>query len=255
MFVEERQALILEQLHKNGKVRVKDLSEQFGVTPDLIRKDLTTMEKKGLLKKAYGGAVLERININRKNASQRKDLNTKDKQEIVKLASQIIKEDQVVFLDVSTSSIELALLLQKQERRIIVVTNMIEVMLILAKSETIKLIFIGGELDFGRDGFVGSTANEEISNYRFDVAFLGVVGIDVFSGSVYTYMNDDGLTKKAVLASSQKAYMLCELDKFNQLGNYRYAGISDFTGIVTSGKPSKEIQKCLIDANLEVIYP
>ena len=40
MFVEERQNLILEDLQENGKVLVKDLSTRFGVTPDLIRKDL-----------------------------------------------------------------------------------------------------------------------------------------------------------------------------------------------------------------------
>ena len=44
MFVEERHALILDELNRNGKVRVKDLSEKFSVTEDLIRKDLHTLE-------------------------------------------------------------------------------------------------------------------------------------------------------------------------------------------------------------------
>ena len=51
MFVEERQNLILEDLQENGKVLVKDLSTRFGVTPDLIRKDLAFLESKGKCKK------------------------------------------------------------------------------------------------------------------------------------------------------------------------------------------------------------
>ena len=46
MFVEERQSLILEELHEKGKVRVKELSERFQVSEDLIRKDLTALEEK-----------------------------------------------------------------------------------------------------------------------------------------------------------------------------------------------------------------
>ena len=57
MFVEERQSAIMEELHANGKVKVKELSERFCVSEDLIRKDLSALEAKGLLKKAYGGAA------------------------------------------------------------------------------------------------------------------------------------------------------------------------------------------------------
>ena len=63
MFAEERQNMIAAMVNKNGSVRVKDLSEQFQVTEDSIRKDLTLLEKKGLLKKAYGGAVKKRVNV------------------------------------------------------------------------------------------------------------------------------------------------------------------------------------------------
>lgn len=58
MFVEERQQKILELLHENQKVKVKELSQMFKVTEDCIRKDLASMEGRHLLKRAYGGAVL-----------------------------------------------------------------------------------------------------------------------------------------------------------------------------------------------------
>ena len=58
MFVEERHQEILYLLQENEKVKVKELSKQFEVTEDCIRKDLASMEAKNLLKRTYGGAVL-----------------------------------------------------------------------------------------------------------------------------------------------------------------------------------------------------
>ena len=98
MFVEERQSAIMEELHANGKVKVKELSERFSVSEDLIRKDLSALEAKGLLKKAYGGAVLIRENIHRKIAAQRKDVNQEEKRGIAKAAVDLIQEGDVVFL-------------------------------------------------------------------------------------------------------------------------------------------------------------
>ena len=39
MFVEERHALIIQELKENGRVKVKELSAKFKVSEDLIRKE------------------------------------------------------------------------------------------------------------------------------------------------------------------------------------------------------------------------
>ena len=56
MLVEKRQESIVEQVNQEGSVLVKELAKKFDVTEDSIRKDLTALQKKGLLKKTYGGA-------------------------------------------------------------------------------------------------------------------------------------------------------------------------------------------------------
>ena len=241
MFVEERQSAIMEELHANGKVKVKELSERFSVSEDLIRKDLSALEAKGLLKKAYGGAVLIRENIHRKIAAQRKDVNQEEKRGIAKAAVDLIQEGDVVFLDISTVNIRVARELVEREK--------LEVVSILADS-SLPVIFIGGEFDYGRDGFLGSLAMEQIMKFRFDISFLGVVGIDVHDNSVYTYMANDGATKRAILSSSKQAFMVCESDKFMQIGNYRYAGADEFTGIITDHKLDRENEKLMKNMQL-----
>lgn len=252
MFVEERQATIIDILQEHGKVRVKELSERFQVSEDLIRKDLTVLEEKGLLKKAYGGAVLQRENIHRKLAAQRKHVNTSEKEIIAKIAVSLIHEGDVIFLDISTVNIELVKELIRVQKHVTIVTNMLEVVVLLAKTD-ISVVFIGGEFDYGRDGFVGSLAIEMLRNFRFDISFMGVVGVDVHENSVSTYMANDGVTKKEILACSKRAYMMCEYDKLSQAGNYCYAGIDDFTGILIDKEPDKEIMKSLRKYGVKVL--
>ena len=61
--MEERLEEILRILKKDGKVLVKDLSVRFNVNEGMIRKDLQKLEQEGLLKRTYGGAILERQTI------------------------------------------------------------------------------------------------------------------------------------------------------------------------------------------------
>lgn len=171
MFVEERQNLILEDLQENGKVLVKDLSTRFGVTPDLIRKDLAFLESKGKCKKIYGGAILNRLNVHLEDANSRKSVNSKEKQKIAQMAYDLIEPNMTVFLDISTTNIELAkLLVLRPISGITVVTNMLDVIQILSTSQ-IHSIFIGGEFDYARNGFVGNMCDEFLQRFHFDLAF------------------------------------------------------------------------------------
>ena len=252
MFVEERHALIIQELKENGRVKVKELSAKFKVSEDLIRKDLALLAQQGKLKKTYGRAVLVKENVHREFATQRKSINLVAKQKIAQKALSLIKDDYVVFLDISTINIELAYLIAKSDLKTIIVTNMLEIVNILAKSN-IRVIFIGGEFDFGKDGFVGSLTIEMLKNFRFDLAFMGVVSVDIHDNAVTTYMANDGITKKEVLNISRKSYMMAESEKLKQSGSYKYANIEDFQGIITDENLTETEEKELLKYNIEII--
>ena len=147
MLARERQNKIIEMVNSNGSVLVKELSELFKVTEDSIRKDLTLLERKGFLKKTYGGAVKNRVNTHELYVSQRKGKNVKEKREIAKKAFDLIEEGDVVFLDISTINIELIKLIVEADLKITVVTNMIDVMLSFTAPSETNLIFVGGKLN------------------------------------------------------------------------------------------------------------
>lgn len=246
MFVEERHSLILEKLNQTGKVRVKDLAEEFNVTEDLIRKDLQTLEKSGKLKRKYGGAVLIKQNVQHQIVSSRKADNFEIKKAIANKAFKQIERGMVIFLDISTVNIHLAQLIADANMPITVVTNMLEVVSILAHSN-VNFICIGGEMDYGRDGFIGPLAFESLKNFRFDACFMGAVGVDLETNSVEIYMANEGLTKKQVVSASKKAYLLVDESKFSINGNYRYASLDDFDYLVCDRPISRAYVKDLKD--------
>lgn len=251
MLAEERQNRIVELVNENGSVLVKELSEQFEVTEDSIRKDLTLLQKKGLLKKTYGGAVRVRVNEHDYYVSQRKGKNQSEKKKIAQKALELIENGDVIFLDISTVGLELANLLVQSSLSITVVTNMIDIMLTFKADSRIKVIFVGGMFSDGRDGFVGAFTNQEIKKFRFDKAFMGVVGVNLENGAVTTYQAEDATTKAAVMESSSQSYMLLETRKFAAEGNYIYADIEDFEGAVleteTDAKLRKQMAKYAIE--------
>ena len=128
MFVEERQREILEFLHQNGKVLVKDLSERYQVTPDLIRKDLAKLEKEGLLKRTYGGAIPLIQNSVPQPADDSYENNIEVKQRIAEKAETLIRNGDTVFLDLSSINVEIARQLVRKNRNVTIVTNMINVL-------------------------------------------------------------------------------------------------------------------------------
>lgn len=254
MLAEERQSTIVDLVNANGTVLVKDLSERFGVTEDCIRKDLTVLQKKELLKKIYGGAVQVRVHSEDYFASQRIGKNQEEKIKIAKKAMGVIRSRNVIFLDNSTSNIELARQLVSSELNVTVVTNMIEVMHVFAASKSgVELIFVGGTFSRGKDSFNGALTNEILRKFRFDKSFLGVVGVDLDRNCVTTFMAEDATTKRTILDCSTQSYMMLESRKLSSEGNFVFAEIEDFSGAILEREAEEKDKEKMAKYQIEWI--
>ena len=255
MFLEERQEAILNLLARDGKVRVKDLSEMFKVTEDCIRKDLGALEKQGKLKRTYGGAVVRRENLHMLEVSKHRNTDVEAKRRIAQAAVKLIHEKDMVFLDISTSNLAIAELLVKTDREMTVVTNMIDILVVLARNPKIRLVFAGGKINKSRDGFWGGMTLDFISKLKPDVAFVGAVGVDVKENSVSTYDIEDGINKAAIVRVAKRAYVVAEARKLSNDGNYNYTSLDTLSGLITDSKPSDEICEAAEDYGVEIILP
>ncbi len=254
MLAKERQDEIVQTVNRNGSVLVKELAVKYQVTEDSIRKDLTLLQKQGLLKKTYGGAVRIKEKMHDLYVSQRMGKNIEEKQTIAACAYSLIEEGDMVFLDTSTSNIELATLILQGNKRVTVVTNMIEIMMMYSQSDAPHFIFLGGEFNDERDAFWGSFTNELISNFHFDKAFLGTVGIDLEAQAIYNHDVLGALTKRTVIAHSSQSFILVETRKLDLVGNYSYAKVDDVDGLILEREPDPKWMEKIKENEISILY-
>ena len=245
----------MELLATNGKVLVKELAERFGVTEDSIRKDLGALELDGKLKRTYGGAVAIREKLHVAEANKRRTIDVEAKRKIAAAAFKLIKPGDMIYLDISTINIALAELIVKADNDFKVVTNMIDVLTSLVRNPKVDVVFIGGKINRSRDGFCDGLATEMITRLKPDLAFIGVVGVDVKDNSVSTYQIEDGINKAKVIGASKKNYIIAEARKFSTDGNYTFAHVDEFDGVITDAKPKADQLRALSDLNVEIILP
>ncbi len=250
MFTEERLDAIIQCLHQDGKLRVRNLSEQFQVTEDCIRKDLKVLENAGKLKRTYGGAILSQDYPLERDVIDRRSYNVEKKIIIAKKAAELIKDNETIFLDISTTNIKLAEILVETRKRLVIVSNMIDILQILAKSSSITTIGTGGTMYRTVNGFMGAATIEVIKQYSFDRAFIGSCGVDLEDLSITTLGVEDGLTKKAAIQSSRHKYVMMERDKFYFNDSYKFAHFDDINGIITDENPDQTTMNTLDSAGI-----
>lgn len=253
MFTEERLEQILELLNKNGRVKVKELSELFNVSESMIRKDLQRLEAEQLLQRTYGGAILKRKFLESSPISTRLKENSDSKELIAAKAFDLISDGDVVFLESSSINYYLARLIANNTKKITLITNMSIIPSLFNNNETVKIICIGGIYDNSSGGVLGSEVVKNISKYIFNKGFVGSGGVNLTTNSAHTVSLEDGNVKEVVISNSKEAFLLVEKEKFDVDSTYRFAALEDFNGIITDSDISDRIRAKLQKLSVKLI--
>lgn len=251
LLVAERRAAIIKKLEAHGSVRVADLSAQFGVTEETIRRDLEELERQKVLKRTYGGAVKATGTGYELPHAKRRLKNAAEKAKIAKAAVSLIREGDTVSFDASTTVLRLCQELHHMSG-LTVLTNSIQVLLELSGRPGIVAIGTGGTLRETALSFVGPIAERTMAEHHVDKAFLSCKGLSVEKGLTDSNELEVEL-KKLMIRAAQEVIVLADHTKFGYTGFARIATIDAIDTIVTDdGVDPKEIQP-FIDAGINVI--
>ncbi|MBE7122427.1 DeoR/GlpR family DNA-binding transcription regulator [Bacillus cereus] len=177
MFTEERREKILELLKKDGRVIAKDLAEIFDMSIDSIRRDLSIMEKDGLLKRTHGGAIeLARVRNLAAEPSKRYSNGSIYEDAIAKIAASYIQEGYSIFI--GGSSIHFAMLKYLPETSFTIITNSIEIAYKLRECKNVDTYLIGGKVK-PSGNMTDTLASELISSFTIDLYFSTGGGISL----------------------------------------------------------------------------
>lgn len=253
MFAKERRLEILNLLMEKKKVRVRELSESFGVSEVIIRKDLKLLEDEGRLERTHGGAIIKKEIPADISLKRRKVTNIQGKNIIVDKLYDLIGEEEIIFLDSSSTNMLLAQKLAAMPKKATIVTNMLEIMKHLEDINEIDLIAIGGTYHRELGTFLGGSTLESILGINTQKLFLGGAGIDIQKGNLSIFDSNEAQVKKAMIRMTSKVFFICEEEKFHSYGIYNFATIDDIDGIVTDTKLEDHIVQALEEKGVEII--
>ncbi|WP_209121766.1 DeoR/GlpR family DNA-binding transcription regulator [Alkalihalobacillus sp. BA299] len=234
-FPDERKRYILDQLRSKQKVQVTSLSEYFSVTTETIRRDLDQLEKEGMVKRVYGGAVLSSFHQGEPSLLNRKSIMEKEKKLIGKKAAELIKNGSTIVIDVGTTVIELANEIKNKEN-ITILTNSLPVSTILidALNRSVfsgKVILLGGELNPEQHSVTGKLTEMLLENFIIDQAFISVGGVSLQNG-LSDYDLNESMISKAIIKSSKEMIVLADHSKLGVDAFCKICSIEEIDAIV-----------------------
>src|SRR5688572_14436906 len=143
MYAEERQARIAEVARSAGRVENIDLAARLGVTPETVRRDLSTLERRGVVRRVHGGAIpVERLGFE-PAVAERSLAHREEKDRIAELALEEVPEEGAILLDSGTTTAQLAERLPA-DRQLTVITNSLLIASALAGRSGLTLHLLGG---------------------------------------------------------------------------------------------------------------
>ncbi|OIU71944.1 DeoR/GlpR family DNA-binding transcription regulator [Rossellomorea aquimaris] len=250
MFSEERREKILEKVVDNGRVMAKDLADEFHVSIDSIRRDLSIMEEEGLLKRTHGGAIPNPKARNKPQMPEERYGKANPGQKaIARSAAGLINEGETVFI--GGASIHNAML-EYLPRNIpyTVVTNSVEVAYRIKEYANIETLLIGGMMK-GSGNITDSIANEFTKQFTVDVNFATAGGISARGLSTST--PEVAVFLKTVMTRSKKNIALMEHQK---LGVDLFAGLdlplSKVDLLITNDESDREKVEVFESAGVKV---
>ncbi len=252
MLAIERRNAILAKLNSQGKVIVTDLSREFDVTEETIRRDLEKLDNEGLATKTYGGAVAnQNLNVDLP-FNVRKRANVERKQKIAEKIAEMINDGDYIMLDASSTAIYVTKCISHL-KNITLITNSVEIMMELADKSDWNILSTGGSLKKGALALVGASAERMIRGFHVDLAICSSKGIDLNMGVTDSNEKDSEI-KRAIFAAANKKILAVDATKFDKISFVHVCELSEIDTLVTDSQPSDRWIDYLKDKNVELVY-
>ncbi len=251
MFSNQRQMKIYFLLREEGQAKVSFLSETFGVSEPTIRQDLAKLEEEGLVVREHGGVFLKHMSEQVRSLSLEHQENMDKKILIGAKAAELIKDGDAIILDSGSTTTEIAKNIASRNN-LLVVTNALNIALLLGTNPSIKILMPGGEFQAPTLSLSGERAVNFFEEIHINKLFIASVGVSVDSGLTFPGFKDIPV-KRAMINSAEEVYLVIDSTK---IGNSSFAVLCDITkvsGIVTDDGITDVQRKQFEDRGVRVL--
>ena len=240
----ERQRQILELVRQRGFVSIEELAGHFSVTPQTVRRDINDLCAQDLLRRYHGGAGLP-SSVENVAYQTRRVLQLAEKRAIAELVAEAIPEEASLFINIGTTTEEVARALL-HHRRLKVITNNLNVAQILAENESCEIIIAGGVVRNRDGGIIGEATMDFIRQFRTDFGIIGISGIDA-DGALLDYDYHEVRVAREIIGHARQVFLVADHTKFGRNAVVRLGSITQVTALFTDRDPPPEICKLLAE--------
>jgi DeoR family transcriptional regulator, fructose operon transcriptional repressor len=227
----DRQRAIYMLALREGSVDVADLADRYGVTTETIRRDLSDMQSRHLLRRVHGGAVpLEQMN-HEPLLEAREIVNAEEKLRIATMAVAEVPERGSVIIDSGTTTQRLAQVFPV-DRDVHVVTNSLITALTLSRRGLRELTVLGGAVRTQRHAMVDDTTRAELAPMAIDVLFMSCDGLS-FQHGLTTPYREEYVIKRAMIERARRVVALVDQSKFHNVQMFSFASFDEIDVLVT----------------------
>ena len=243
----QRQQEILSLVQQQGFVSIETLAQNFSVTSQTIRRDINSLCDQQLLTRYHGGAGLS-SSVENVEYATRQVMNLEAKQQIAKMTAEHIPDRASVFINIGTTTEEIAkALLNHTELRII--TNNLNVAAILRSNPSFEIIIAGGVVRQRDGGITGEATIDFIRQFKVDFGIIGISSIDT-DGTLLDFDYHEVRVAQAIIENSRQIFLAADHSKFERCAMVRLGSISQIDALFTDRQPPEHIVDILAEKGI-----
>lgn len=242
-FQSERQDAIAQLALEAGRVEVADLANRFAVTTETIRRDLSELDRRRILRRVHGGAVATQELQHEPRITVRETHHADEKRRIASRAVDELPGAGSIIIDSGSTLMMLAQMIPA-DSELTVFTNSIPAIESLSSHPSIELHVIGGKLRTDTMAMLDDTAVETVRNITVDTLFISTDRVSIERGFTTPYSEEVAI-KRAMIRAARRVVVLFDHHKLGNDEIFRFAGIDEADTIITTDGVPDETAEAL----------
>lgn len=238
MILNDRQRKIFDIVKKEKTVSNRYLISKLFISESTLRRDLTYLEKQGILYRTHGSAILVESSSLESSIYVRVQTQVKEKNKIAEKCLDYINKNESYFFD-SSSTAGYVLPYLGNYQNITVVTNGLNNAAILTQKTDVRVYLPGGIVYRNTNSILGIDTTNYIKGFNCNAFIFSCGGISIDSGITEASL-EQSLVKQEMLRHSKIHILLVDNTKFGKINLCQSCIFEDIDYIITDKMPSND---------------
>jgi DeoR/GlpR family transcriptional regulator of sugar metabolism len=249
----KRRALIEQRVVSHGEIDFASLANEFQVSEMTIRRDVSALEDKGVLRKVTGGAIALIGKSSEPAFETRAAQAATEKAHMAGAVLELVQAHETVILDSGSTVLAVAHAMRGRELGLTVVTPSLLVAAELADDPGTTVLLAGGQVRAGELSLIGTETEAAFGLYNCDVYVMGIAGVDALRG-ITEYHREEANVKKAAMAAADRVIVVADMSKLGRVQLMNVAAFDQISALVTDGPADHPAVRAAVDAGVQVVH-